>query len=143
MQIQSPEFIRNLPGVERLEVDPITYLDKVRIEKQRDESLQREMEISSEQRQREQLPEATSAPSFGPQAEQEMEREVDLPVVRKRTLELMQKHMVVRGLHPGVLDANLSLDARGVAEPYGRGGNPRGISTAWIGNQTWMDWIGN
>ena len=82
---------------------------------------------SEQQRQREQSPESTSALTFGPQADQEMERDVDLPVARKRTLESMQKTLVVRGLHPGVpgvLEAtNLSLNARGDAElPFGRGG---------------------
>ena len=153
-----------------------------RIEKQsevdglghRDESLERDqirpqegpsgMEVSSEQQ--EQLPEALAASSFGPQG---AEREVDyqapgpqvlLPVVRKRTLtmfqnELMQKsHMVVRGLHPGVLDVDLSLDARGfagaaqerggvlvgsllpglVASGHGRPGEPRKLQQAMSPN---------
>ena len=154
----SPDFFRTLPCVDRVETDQIRYFGNARIEMQREEPLEREKEMSSDQqRQREQSPEPTSAPSFGPQVDQEMERDVDLPVARKRSLESMQKTLVATGLHPVisgvprcVLEAtNFSLNASGGAElPFGRGGIlleppmfPWETSPGWTGwgNSTWRD----
>ena len=103
----SPDFLRSLPGVDRVGMDPITYLGGSG-------------------------PSLTAAPPFGPQEQEGAGREAEaddleapghkvLPVKRTLTMlesELsgMNSHMDVRGLHPRVPGvAGLAVDARGVA----------------------------
>ena len=109
-----------LPGVDRVEVEEISYLG---IEKQHQEVFPEQIPEKIPEQIPEKISEAFAAASFGPQgAEERVEHDcqrlapelrVHLPVLeRKRSLtplqtelqnELMQKsHLVVRGLHPGI-----------------------------------------